>query len=160
MEILRGILPDSAFEQCIDFDRMIGKGTTRDVFAVFGRDDVVIKKQNNDFPLSNFVEWIVWNAVLKMREDIMGTTPNPDLQERFAECYSISHSARYLMMEKLSKIEDPSAIKLTDFPSWLNDKKPSAFGRCVKNNVKAMDYGLVNFYEVLNPRNSPGSYPF
>lgn len=118
------------------------------------KPDFVIKVHQNSFPKANMIEWVVWEALVKMSEDIMGTEPNSELQEQFARCFEISETAKYLMMERLNPLGDASDFNPNDWPSWLNDKKPSAFGTTLDGDrIKAMDYAAVNFYEILNPLN-------
>jgi hypothetical protein len=104
-------------------------------------------------PYQNIVEWLVWNAVTAMASDTDEFERNPEQREMFAECFCISESGRYLMMEKLVPIEAAQVFKIQNFPFWLNDKKPSSFGSSSNGNIKAIDYACVDFYRVLNPKN-------
>ncbi|MDR7038800.1 hypothetical protein J2X36_003571 [Methylobacterium sp. BE186] len=153
MTKLLGIKSDDEFVSLIDREAPLGEGTGRRVYAVIGCTDVVIKESKAPFHYANFVEWTVWNALVRMGEDIIGNRPNADLKQLFAECFSISHSAKYLMMERLQKFEAGDAPPLTRLPFWTNDKKPSAFGKTAAGEVKVIDYGMVNFYDALNPEN-------
>jgi hypothetical protein len=100
------------------------------------------------------VEWIVWGALQKMREDIAGNVPNDELWQLFAECFAISASGRFLAMERLQPLTSASQLRMSLYPDWLNDKKGSAFGTSkTDGRIKVMDYGGVNFYAVLNPKN-------
>lgn len=148
------IKPDSYFEGILDRNGLLGQGTSRIVYSARGRDDVVIKEQRKTLPCSNLVEWIVWNALKKMGEDILGNATNPELKLLFAECFEISESGRYLMMERLGKLDDTNSLQTAKWPDWLNDKKSSAFGTTATGEIKAMDYGMVDFYHVLNPKNN------
>lgn len=143
--------PESYFEALLD-GAPIGKGTTREVYAVKARTDVVIKKTIQPFPEPNITEWMVWKALKKMEEDILGNSPNPDLKNLFAACYEISDTGRYLMMERLAPFEATDKINAGTFPEWLNDKKPSAFGKTA-GVIKVMDYAMINLYQLLNPNN-------
>ncbi|ANL11969.1 MULTISPECIES: hypothetical protein [unclassified Rhizobium] len=163
MTALAGNVPDEEFERLIDRDEQIGnKGTSRIVFAVHGRSDLVIKESHQPFHHSNFVEWTVWYAIQKMADpEIMGNEPNSELRQQFAQCFAISHSARFLMMERLLPLELGEAQQfIPKLPSWLNDRKPSALGKTAQGEIKVLDYGAVNFYEVLNPKNKGGGYFF
>ncbi|MBL4582965.1 MAG: hypothetical protein JKY29_14265 [Gammaproteobacteria bacterium] len=153
MAVLRGLVSDQEFEKAIDRDDEVGRGSNRLVFAVLGTSEYVIKESKQAFHYSNFVEWLVWGAVSEMKEDILGNAPNEEMAGKFAECVAISHSARYLMMERLSPISSSAQLQLSNFPQWLNDKKLSAFGTSPDGSVKVMDYGMVDFYQVLNPLN-------
>ncbi len=156
--------PDDEFEKWIDRTKQLGQGTTRTVYEMHGDDTVVIKEMRYPLPRANLIEWIVWEAVQRMAEDIMGTTPNLSMQNLFAKCYSISASGKFLIMERLSPLEKGDEFHRAKFPDWLNDVKPaafgkdSAFGKDRHGNVKVMDYAMVNFYEVLNPLNRQGLF--
>ena len=47
---------------------------------------------------------------------------------------------------------------VASLPSWLNDKKSRALGSAAQDNIKVLDYGAVNFFEVLNPKNHLSGY--
>lgn len=158
MQMPIGLVGDQLFEDLIDFSDEVGTGTTRNVFGVKGTPDFVIKESCKPFHHGNFVEWTVWQAVQKMAEDIMGNQPNPQLLELFARAVAISHSAKFLLMERLQPLDDFDPTQLQKFPPWLNDRKPSAFGLAQSGQIKVMDYAMVNFYHVLNPLNE--SHPF
>lgn len=154
-----GPRPEAHFEKLIVRNDFLGEGQTRKVYGVAGHDDLVIKESKVAFPDANFTEWTVWHALVKMQEDILGNVPNAELQLLFAQCFAISETGRYLMMERLAKLtaeeQQPAGHKL---PLWLNDKKKSAFGKAQGGQIKVMDYGIVNFYSVLNPENSRGIF--
>ncbi|MHA6731962.1 hypothetical protein [Devosia sp. A369] len=154
-----GPQPDAAFEGVISRDDFVGEGQTRKVFGVVGYADVVIKESKAAYPDANFTEWTVWHALVKMQEDILGNEPNAELRLLFAQCFAISETGRFLMMERLTKleIEDPHPAG-HKFPLWLNDKKKSAFGKAQDSQLKVMDYGIVNFYSALNPKNNQGIF--
>ncbi len=145
--------PDSYFEGLINKSDLIGEGTTRKVYGAVNRIDVVIKVLKEEHFRTNVIEWIVWAALLEMGEDIMGNEPNPSLKGRFAECFEISPSSRYLTMERLAQLPPSSRPEASKYPMWLNDKKLSAFGLAANGDIKVMDYGLICFYHVLNPKN-------
>lgn len=115
------IEPDSYFEESLGAS--ISKGQSREVFAVKDDDGRVIKKEYGLLPYSNMVEWIVWGALQKMREDIIGNTANDELRQLFAECFAISESGRYLAMERLQPLTSTSQFRTSLYPDWLNDKK-------------------------------------
>ncbi|ANL87046.1 hypothetical protein [Rhizobium phaseoli] len=161
MTALTGIVPDEEFEKLIDRGGPIGKeGGSRIAFAVQGRSDLVIKESYRPFHHGNFTEWTVWCALQTMAQDIMGTVPNGELRLQFAPCFAISHSARFVMMERLLPLDsrDPLEEFVKKLPSWLNDKKPSAIGKTAQGDMKVLDYGAVNFYEVLNPKNKTNGF--
>lgn len=154
MTQLAGLRPDHEFESIIDREILLGEGTSRRVYAVTGCDDVVIKESKGPFHNGNFVEWTVWNAIQQMREDGLRNKPNEELKDLFAACPAISYSARYLMMERLTPIVEAKAdLPIQKFPNWLNDKQRKAFGNSAFGSIKVMDYAMVDFYRVLNPKN-------
>lgn len=124
-------MPDEEFEKLINGAEQIGKGTDRIVFAVQGRTDLVIKDSQLPLHHGNFTEWTVWHALEKMTQEVTDNVPNTELRHHFARCFAISHSARFLMMERLRPLQsgDPFQQFVATLPSWLNDKKPSALGR-------------------------------
>lgn len=155
MEIPVGLVENENLRNLIDFEDKVGRGATREVFGVVGTNDFVIKRSQVPFHYSNFVEWTIWNAVEKMAaDDIMGHEPNPHFVNVFAKVRAISHSAEFLVMERLQPLSDGDTILRKNFPNWLNDRKPSAFGLAKDGKVKVMDYGMIDFYHVLNPLNS------
>jgi hypothetical protein len=155
VEIPNGLVKDENLQNLVDLKDDVGRGSTREVFGVVGAPDLVIKRSHVPFHYSNFVEWTIWNAVQGMTaDDIMGHVPNPSLIKIFAKVLAISHSAEFLLMERLQPLSDTSAILHSKFPKWLSDKKPSAFGVAKDGEIKVMDYGMINFYDVLNPLNS------
>ena len=159
MEIPNGLVQDEVLKNLVAAEDEVGRGSTREVFGVFGAPDLVIKRSHVSFHYSNFVEWTIWNAVQKMTsDDKMGHVPNPCLIKFFATVLANSHSAEFLLMERLQALGDTSAIRHSKFPKWLNDKKPSAFGVAKDGEIKVMDYGMINFYHVLNPLNSEGMF--
>ena len=101
MKMPTGPVEDQLLEDLIDFNDKIGTGTTRNVFGVKAIPDFVIKQSCKPFHHGNFVEWTVWKAVNEMAEDIMGNERNPKLLELFAKTVAISHSAKFLLMERL-----------------------------------------------------------
>ena len=157
MTVPTGIQPDQTLEQLVDRNQKLGEGTSRVVYAVVGHDDLAIKESNGSLHLENIIEWIVWNAVEKMQTDGLSNSPNHDLVKMFAKTYSISQSGRFLVMERLNRGR-ADAITANDifknsWPDWLNDKKPSAFGRDDAGNIRVLDYAGVDFYRALNPKN-------
>lgn len=151
---LIGIRPDHEFESVIERMRpLVGEGTQRRVYLVDGLGDVVIKESKGPFHHSNFVEWTVWHALERMREEISENEANPDLIDLFAPCIAISHSAKFLLMKRFDGPIQANEIPAKGIPFWFNDKKPSAFGKTKDGAIKIIDYGAVNFYNALNPRN-------
>ncbi|TAY52969.1 hypothetical protein [Rhizobium leguminosarum] len=71
----------------------------------------------------------------------------------------VSQTGRFLVMERLSALDDSDKFDRGSFPSWLNDVKPAAFGRDTSfgkdaiGRIKVMDYAEINFFDILNPLN-------
>lgn len=158
MQMPNGLIEDQQLADLIDFGDEVGKGTTRKVYGVKGAPDLVIKESYQPFHHGNFVEWIVWQAVQKMAGDIIGNERNPELHGLFAQALAISHSGKFLLMERLHPLDDFPPDVTRKFPGWLNDRKPSAFGLAENGQIKVMDYAMVDFYHVLNPLNGPRSF--
>ncbi|MBY3559775.1 hypothetical protein [Rhizobium laguerreae] len=137
----------------------IGTGTSRIVYALRDHPELVVKEMKHPFPMSNMVEWLVWNALVKMAEDHLNAVTNVHLQTMFARSYAISQTGRFLVTERLSALDDSDKFDRGSFPSWLNDVKPAAFGRDTSfgkdavGRIKVMDYAEINFFDVLNPLN-------
>ena len=93
----------------MDRATLVGSGTSRNVYAVHGHAGLVIKEMKRLFPQANMVEWLVWSALVKMAEDVLGTTPTPDLQKPFAKCYTISQAGNLLVMERLTPLNKKRA---------------------------------------------------
>jgi len=147
------LLSDLDMEQLIKRDTLLGSGRTRDVYAVIDNDNVVIKEINCGINQPNFVEFTVWQALQKMKEDILGNIQNFELDENFAICFAISASGKYLMMERLYPLSIDDDMSKIVVPDWLNDKKRSAFGKTKDGYIKVSDYASIDFYSVLNPKN-------
>ncbi|WP_296076695.1 hypothetical protein [uncultured Agrobacterium sp.] len=144
---------DAEFDKLIDRSKPLGSGTTRNVFEMRGDPTLVIKEMKEPFPIANVTEWIIWGAVRKMADDIMGNTPNAETQNLFAKCHNISQSGKYLIMERLSPLKVTDTIVRSAFPDWINDSKRDAYGWSADGTMKVMDYAMIDFYEVLNPKN-------
>jgi hypothetical protein len=112
----------------------IGTGTARHVYAVKDDGELVIKELKNSAlhasGNSNRREFEIWNRI-----------KDSPLQHLFASCKDISDSDRYLLMERLSRLDDTDAIP--DMPSWLKDRKRENVGKTSTGQVKVLDYGQV-----------------
>ena len=152
--MVNGICSEEDLLDIIDRNNVIGKGTVRVVYGINGSNDFVIKESIREFCYQNFVEWIVWTALEKMADpQLLGNNPNSELKDMFASCRAISKTSKYLLMERLDPQVKVKEIPFARLPFWLNDKKPCAFGKDKLGNVKVLDYGSVNFYDALNPKN-------
>ncbi|MBR0710140.1 hypothetical protein [Bradyrhizobium liaoningense] len=125
------IRPEQEFLDVMD--KQIGGGTTREVFSVRGRDDVVIKRVKAVTPFNNWCEYIVWNAARATRWASV-----------LAAVEMISHSGQYLMMERLSPLSADDTSNAPNVPYWLNDLKIANFGKTSGGAIKALDYAHVN----------------
>jgi hypothetical protein len=134
---------DSNVEQLIQHPPF-ARGTSREAFAVQTDPAVIVKRQIIRFPGANIIEWILWNAVKK--------TP---LAGVFAECLAISETGQYLIMERLDDLTKSDWINVPNVPGWLNDKKPSAFGKNSNGDIKVRDYAVVDLDQALDPRVFP-----
>jgi hypothetical protein len=153
MNDLQGLKSDDELERLVNRNNKLGEGGARCVYAVLDRPHLVITESKGLFHSSNFVEWTVWCALKKMADDIMGNERNLELQNLFASCFAISHSARFLVMERLGELDNADVLVPSKYPDWLNDKKRSAFGKTEEGQIKVLDYGSVDFYRALNPKN-------
>jgi hypothetical protein len=118
----------------------IGRGVTREVCEHATDPTKVVKmihKKHTPIPMANFIEWIIWCSV---RE-----TP---LHEIFGECFDISESGDFLIMERLDDISKADWADVPRFPDWLNDRKQSAFGKNA-NGIKCRDYALLTLSELV-----------
>jgi hypothetical protein len=123
----------------------IGSGTSREVFAVDGDENLVIKKIKTDYHGPNMIEWIVWCAIRD--------TPISTL---FGKCIQISKTGRYLLMERLGNLIQSEIADIPKIPSWVNDRKLDAFGKSESGVIKLRDYGMINFADLLsNPALEP-----
>lgn len=120
------------------------RGTSREVFEVPRDRSVVVKKQIIRFPGANIMEWHLWNAI-----------KDTELRQVFGECHAISETAQYLIMERLDNITKSDWASVPNIPLWLNDKKPSVFGKAANGAIKVRDYALVNLDIALDRRVFP-----
>lgn len=120
--------PDSEFEALWKFCRKIGSGTTRDVYEIPGTDLVlkVIKVPSN---LANWNEIVLYQMKSHLNE--------------LGEIVSWSRSGKFLIMEKLTDIDDDNKWKDHKYPSYLTDRKKSNYGKSTSGVIKARDYGTI-----------------
>lgn len=122
--------PDSVFEEFwLQCPLRIARGTTRDVFEIPGHPDKVLKVLTRQ---SNFANWA----------EIVTYITTTD-KSFFAEVYSWSWSGRFLVMERLGPItlQDLAGHKT---PQFVNDKKPSNFGKGKVGRIKVLDYAALD----------------
>ena len=115
------------------------KGSSREVYRVKEHADRVVKKAISGRPTSNMIEWFVW----------LGSADHPLLANVLGHCFALSESGRYLVMQRLDDIDQKDYPKIPDVPVWLNDLKPSAFGKR-DGIIKVRDYGVLNYDRLLN----------
>jgi hypothetical protein len=60
-----------------------------------------------------------------------------------------SDTARYLIMERLDDITVADYPLVPAVPDWLNDRKPSAFGKAADGTIKVCDYGMLELGAAL-----------
>jgi hypothetical protein len=116
----------------------IGRGVARVAFAVKNNPSVVIKKVHQSFVGPNVIEWIIWAS--------MKDTP---LGKLFGECLTISETGRYLVMERLESIVEADYNSTPTMPDWLNDLKPSNFGKNSSGVIKLRDYATIQIGKQL-----------
>ena len=102
---------------------------------------MVVKQQLIRLPAANLMEWFIWNAVEQSA-----------IRDHFGQCVSISETGKYLMMERLTDILRSDWPKVPSVPDWLNDRKPSAFGKDKDGRIKVRDFGLVDLNRALDLR--------
>nr|WP_314709562.1 hypothetical protein [uncultured Comamonas sp.] len=112
----------------------IGRGTTRDVYEIPGHPDKVLKVCSVPSNYSNWAESVIYNSA-------------GDFQQCLAEVISISWSGKFLVMERLTPgvTANELASELANFPWFLNDKKPSNFGKTANGKIKMLDFAMLSF---------------
>jgi hypothetical protein len=122
-----------------EFAKMIAsapfaRGTAREVYKVPNNPDVIVKKLVGTFPGSNYIEWLVWQAV-----------KSTHLADKFGECIAISESCRYLMMERLNNLAKSDRKNTPTVPVWVRDVKGlTSFGKNSTGGIKLRDYGQID----------------
>jgi hypothetical protein len=139
----------SAFAGIVDGDdlfkeicgRYLGEGSNRIVYE-HNSDPLRIVKVGKMRPhISNLTEWIIWLQV----------SNQPKLNQVFGECFALSASGRFLIMEKLVDLS-PAQRASAQTPVWATDPKPSALGATQAGVIKVRDYGHVSLGPTLaNP---------
>jgi hypothetical protein len=116
----------------------IGRGTGRNCFAVKSDDAVVVKEVHLPFYGANMAEWFLWRQL-----------KDTDLASLFGECFAITYSGRYLIMERLGDISTTDYSAVPPLPEWLQDAKPDTFGKNALGQIKVRDYGHVSLGDAL-----------
>ena len=130
IEIPAANSPDSKFEELwMKCQNRIGRGTTRDVFEILEHADKVLKVMTRPSSYSNWAEVVVYHAATD--------------KSFFAEVHSWSLTGKFLVMERL----DPVALKDMvghQTPRFVNDRKPSNFGRDKSGKIKLLDFANLD----------------
>jgi len=122
--------PDHFFvalwQECLE---RIARGSTRDVYAIPGHDDKVLKVVSRPGYFTNWSEIVTYKFATE--------------KKYLAEVISWSSSGKFLVMERLSPV---TLVDLAghEIPAYLNDKKPENFGRAKSGEIKALDYGMLD----------------
>lgn len=128
--------PDAEFEA--RKGSHIGSGVGRNVYEVKDNPDADIKESKDVTPAPNWLEYFIWSAV-------RGTA----IEAKFGQLLGISESGRFLMMERLSDLDDAEYESTPAPPTWLNDVKKNAFGRNADGKIRIRDYGAVEIGNLL-----------
>jgi hypothetical protein len=97
-----------------------------------------MKKVHLPSPAANYCEQLIWSS-------LQGT----ELEKDFGQILGISHSGKYLMMERLSDITEEEFKLTQDPPNWLQDVKFSAFGKNAEGEIKLRDYAMFDIGPAL-----------
>jgi len=129
IQIPRISSPDSQFEsfwlECPD---LVARGTGRDVYAIPGNQEKVLKVSNRQTNFSNWMEILV-HSQFKETGDL-------------AEIFSWSWSGKFVVMERLTPLVDGD-LDAYKFPDYLTDRKRANYGRDASGKIKALDYALI-----------------
>jgi hypothetical protein len=116
----------------------IGRGTTRDVYAIPDHPDKVLKVCVVPSNKTNWIESVIYSNAGRH-------------QSSFAAVYSISWSGKFLVMERMTV--DVTAAELSaarsTFPLFVNDRKPENYGKDSNGRIKMLDYGMLDLDATL-----------
>lgn len=127
--------PDFRFEElwvsCASTGSRIGRGTTRDVYAIPDHPYKVLKVCTTPSNQTNWIEMVIYHAARANKRF-------------YAEVHSVSWSGKFLVMERLERVTaaELSAVRQS-FPPFVNDNKPENFGKDPQGNIKMLDYGML-----------------
>lgn len=105
----------------------ISRGAHREVFALLGRPNEVVKIEAGSGNFFNILEWETWCAVQGTR-----------LAKWFAPCVTISDCGSALIMERTH----PVAKVPARLPALFQDVKPENFGMLEDGRVVCHDYAI------------------
>ena len=114
----------------------LGKGGARTGYAHPTDARKVIKVVHGPFVGPNLIEWFVWNWI-----------KDTDLAALFGECFAVSETGKYLVMERLDSI--PKDTVTPTLPAWVRDVWSNNFGQNADGVVKIRDYANVSMSETL-----------
>ena len=114
----------------------LGGGGARTGYACSSDPDSVIKEARGGTPAPNFIENFVWAQI-----------KDTDLAPLFGEVRAMSKSGRFLLMERLDKIEEADVTPV--MPDWMRDVWSNNFGKNAAGEVKCRDYANVSMGETL-----------
>jgi hypothetical protein len=122
--------PDTFFEQFwLSCPIRFARGTTRDAYDIPDHPDKVLKVASAPGYYSNWAEIVIYRVSLD--------------KSYFGEIISHSLSGKFLVMERLTPVTLADLSGLS-FPAYLNDRKPSNFGRSSSGAIKALDYAMID----------------
>lgn len=133
------LMTDAKFEELFD-PIHFAKGLSRTAHVVPSDHSVIVKKSIAIFPGANFIEWFIWNAA---------EASSSNLRDLLGQCFSISETGRYILMERLDDINPADYPNIPKVPVWFDDPKPCAFGKS-GDRIKIRDYGLVDSSKLLS----------
>jgi hypothetical protein len=106
----------------------IARGCSREVYALPGRPDAVLKLETDAGSYHNILEWELWREV-----------QDGPWAKYFAECIAISPSGTGLIMARTAPVAEIPASR----PKWLQDVKPDNFGSLPDGRVVCHDYSIT-----------------
>jgi hypothetical protein len=102
---------------CVLVGEKLGSGVFRDVYAVKGREDVVLKIEDRGGEFCNVMEWKLWT-------EAQGTPA----EQWLAPCLDLSGlSGRALVMRRTQPMTE-DAWETLEVPAFFNDIQPSNWG--------------------------------
>lgn len=116
---------------CVLVGEKIGAGVFRDVYAIPGQPDVVLKVEDRGAQFCNIMEWTLWDQ-LQDRE----------AGKWLAPCIHLSGlGGKALIMKRTTPIT-AKAWKALRIPAWMGDVKRENWG-LIKGKPVCHDYGLL-----------------
>jgi len=143
MPVYQMLMTEREIDDLIDREPF-GHGVGRAAFAVPSDPSVIVKKQKGRYPGANIIEWELWHALKET-----------ELRNLFGECFAISETGKYLIMERLEDLTNPGWDKMIQVPFWFADRKCSAFGKAANGAIKIRDYASVVLERTLDSRLFP-----